>query len=69
VGGPLCQQCGQDPTAPRKVCPSCGQITPSALKQCIRCRTTIGSGLPGKIVIIVLMFVAAFILSIALHSL
>ncbi len=69
VGGLLCQSCGQDPTAARKLCPRCGQTTPSAVKQCMRCRATLGSGMPTKVIIIVAMFVAAFILSIVLHSL
>jgi len=69
VAGPLCQTCGQDPTAPRRPCRKCGRPTPSAVKQCLHCHAAQGSEMPGKIIIIVLMFAAAFILSIVLHSL
>jgi RNA polymerase subunit RPABC4/transcription elongation factor Spt4 len=67
VSGPLCQQCGQDPGAARKICKRCKGVTPSALKQCILCGAAQRSEMPGKIIIIVLMFLAAFIVSILVH--
>lgn len=66
---PQCPSCGLDPTAARVVCKRCQAVTPKRRPQCIRCGLQRGSELPGKIAIIVVMFLAAFVLSIVLHSL
>ena len=61
-----CPSCGRDPTARRRACGACKKMTPVAEAKCCHCGAVASSELPGKVVLIVLMFVVAFALSIAI---
>ena len=63
----VCPGCGRDPTARRRVCGSCKKMTPIAEPACCHCKRVSSSELPGKVMIIVLLFAAAFALAIALR--
>lgn len=61
-----CPGCGRDPTARRRACPHCQRMTPMAEAKCCWCGVSISSELPLKVIGIVVMFLVAFALSLAL---
>lgn len=65
----VCEACGRDPTAVRRVCRACQKQTPAKEATCCHCGAPQRSELPWKLVLIVLMFVAAFGLAVLVHSL
>ncbi|HWO18402.1 MAG TPA: hypothetical protein VNO30_06485 [Kofleriaceae bacterium] len=65
---PRCQQCQRDPQAPRRICGHCAKQTPSSEKACMHCQTAAGSDLSWKIPLIVVLFLLALAVSIAVHS-
>jgi predicted amidophosphoribosyltransferase len=68
VAGALCDRCGRDPTASRRVCPTCKQMTPTAETVCCHCGARIRSELAWKIPLIVAIFAAAFALAFILNA-
>lgn len=67
--GARCRSCGRDPTAPRFVCSECGKMTPEAEDQCSHCGAQQTSDLAWKVPVIILLFVAAFVLAFVVQVL
>jgi hypothetical protein len=65
---PRCGTCQRDPKAARRICGHCQKQTPTAEKQCMHCRGAAGSEMSWKVPLIVLMFIAAFVLAVALQA-
>jgi predicted amidophosphoribosyltransferase len=65
---PRCQTCGRDPGAARRVCHQCKRQTPITEVPCMHCKVGPTSELGWKVPVIVLMFVIAIAISIAIHS-
>jgi predicted amidophosphoribosyltransferase len=65
---PRCPTCQRDPTAARRVCHQCKKQTPTAEPACMHCRVGKASEMSWKVPVIVAMFVAAFLISLAIHS-
>lgn len=65
---PRCETCQRDPSAPRRVCAHCQKQTPTAEKACMHCRGAAGSELAWKVPLIVILFVVAFAVAIALQT-
>lgn len=66
--GTQCPGCKRDKTAPRRICQACKAQTPSHEPRCHACGHQRASELRWKIPVIVAMFMAAFIISILIHS-
>ncbi len=62
-----CQSCKRDTTAPRGPCQSCGRMKPTAEPRCWHCGGEVKSDLRWKIPLIIVLFLAAMVLSILLH--
>ncbi len=67
--GAQCPSCGRNTTAPRRPCKTCGRMTPAAEAACWNCGAVVRSELRWKVPVIVLLFVAACILSVLLRLL
>jgi predicted amidophosphoribosyltransferase len=65
--GQRCPGCQRDVTGARRPCKRCGKMTPSAESTCCHCHAAMGSELSWKIPVIILLFVAAFVVSILIH--
>ena len=59
TGDALCDECGRDRTAPRRICKQCKNLTPIAEPACHNCGMVKSSELRWKIPLIVAMFAAA----------
>ena len=55
--------------ATQRVCKGCGMLSPAAGAACEHCGAAFKSDLRWKVPVIILMFVAAIVLSIILQSL
>lgn len=64
----MCLSCGRDPTAIRRPCKYCGKITPSNEATCCHCGMHFRNELIRKILLIVVLFVAAFTLNILIRA-
>ena len=64
----ICGGCRRDTTAARRPCQNCGKVMPSADADCPHCGARFRNPLRWKIPVIVLMFLLAFALSIALAT-
>jgi hypothetical protein len=64
----LCGTCRRDPRGSRRICGRCQRQTPIAEKVCMHCKTPAGSEMSWKVPLIIVMFVAAIALAIALQS-
>lgn len=62
----ICGSCGRDTTAPRRPCRACGKMVPSRDRSCWNCGAVFGNELSWKIPVIVLLFAAVFVVSLAL---
>jgi hypothetical protein len=67
--GVQCAACGRDTTAARRPCATCGRMRPSSERACWNCGAVARSELRWKVPLIVLMFLAAFALSLLLRAL
>lgn len=67
VGSGACTDCGKDPTGPRRVCGRCGVMSPSSERRCRGCGASIGNGTGLRVAIVVAVFIAAGVLSVALQ--
>ena len=65
---PRCMTCQRDPRAPRRICAHCKKQTPTNEPKCMHCQVAAGSELGWKVPVIVLMFIVAFIIAIAVQS-
>jgi len=63
----ICSHCGRNITAIRILCKSCKKMTPSQEKICCHCGVKHKNDLHWKIPVIILLFIAAFILSIVIR--
>ena len=66
--GTQCLGCNRDKTTPRRICTACKAQTPSHEPRCHACGHQQASELRWKIPLIVAMFIAAFIISVLIHS-
>jgi hypothetical protein len=66
--GQTCPTCNRDTTAPRRVCAKCGRITPMTEPVCLGCQTPYRSDMVWKVPVIIVLFIAAIILGIAILS-
>jgi len=64
---PRCMTCQRDPRSPRRICGHCQKQTPTNEPKCMHCQFTPGSELSWKVPVIVLMFIVAFVLAVALQ--
>lgn len=64
---PRCPSCGRDPTASRRACRRCGGMTPISERACVRCGRRQRSDLPWKIALIVVLFLVALAVSVAVR--
>jgi len=64
--GARCPACGRDPTANRRICDACGKATPLSERACCHCSAKSRSDLSWKVPVIILLFAAAFALSLIL---
>lgn len=64
--GELCGACNRDITAARRVCTKCQKMTPVSERVCYHCGSKEGSELAWKVPVIIIMFIVAFLLSIAI---
>jgi len=62
-----CERCLRDPRAARRVCAACARQTPVHEPACMHCGASAPNDLVWKVPVIVLMFVVAFALAVALH--
>jgi RNA polymerase subunit RPABC4/transcription elongation factor Spt4 len=65
--GAVCCSCGRDTAAARRPCKKCGRMVPTAEQSCWNCGAAFRSDLWWKIPVIVLLFLAAIIISIAIN--
>jgi hypothetical protein len=68
AASPRCSTCQRDPRAPRRVCKNCHKQTPTAEPRCMHCQVAAGSDMSWKVPLIIVMFVLAFVLAVALQS-
>ncbi|MBK7829951.1 hypothetical protein [Nannocystis sp.] len=64
-----CGGCGRNKQAPRRSCTNCGKFTPSAEANCCHCRQAFTSELAWKVPVIIVLFIAAIVLSVAVRML
>jgi predicted amidophosphoribosyltransferase len=62
-----CERCVRDPRAPRRVCAACARQTPIHEPVCMHCGAGKPNDMAWKVPVIILMFVVAFALAVALH--
>ncbi len=62
-----CQACQRDPRGARRVCSRCKKNTPSAEKTCMHCGVGATSDLGWKIPLIVVLFLLAFAVAVAVR--
>ncbi len=67
VVGETCGSCGRDQAARRRVCAKCKKMTPVAEPQCSHCGQTFRNELRWKIPVIMIMFVVAIGVSVAVR--
>jgi len=63
-----CETCHRDPTAARRVCARCQKQTPTAEKACMHCGGAAGSELAWKVPLIIVLFVVAIAIAVALQT-
>ena len=63
---PRCATCQRDPTAMRRVCAGCRRQTPTIEPVCMHCQRAPANEMAWKIPVIVLLFVVAFAISVAI---
>lgn len=62
-----CSACNRNPSLPRRVCSACNRVSPSSEAACMHCKRAFGSEMSWKVPLIVLLFVAAIVISVALQ--
>jgi RNA polymerase subunit RPABC4/transcription elongation factor Spt4 len=62
-----CPTCQRDPRGARRVCAWCQRNTPTGEKPCMHCGVVAQSDLGWKVPVIVVMFLLAFAIAVAVH--
>ena len=68
-GGEPCGACGRAPNIGRRPCPACKKMTPLNEPACSHCEQAIRSEMRWKVPVIILMFVTAIGVSLAVRLL
>jgi hypothetical protein len=64
-----CGGCGRNKRAPRRICPGCSKSSPMSEPSCCHCQRAFASELAWKVPVIIAIFVAAIVLSVAVQML
>jgi hypothetical protein len=63
-----CERCARDPRSPRRICTRCQRPTPTTERVCMHCGAAKPNDLSWKVPLIILLFVLAFALSVAVAA-